>query len=104
MTADLELFVSVFTRKDTREPVWSDDIIHNPKDMVGQNAWSAKEFCVEVSRLRLAERLSLLAGLDPAKATLEDMERRDPWYTYARDMPSRPDGLFVMTWREVVAC
>ncbi|KAL1677733.1 hypothetical protein EV122DRAFT_213488 [Schizophyllum commune] len=114
-TADLELFVSVFTKKDTREPVWypkvlkyrppvdnSDDVIHDPKDMVGQNAWSAKEFCVEVPRLRLAERLLLLAGLDPAKATLEDMERRDPWYAYARDMPSRPDGLFVMTWREVV--
>ncbi|KAI5824198.1 hypothetical protein K523DRAFT_420963 [Schizophyllum commune Tattone D] len=114
-TADLELFVSVFTKKDTREPVWypkvlkyrppvdnSDDVIHDPKDMVGKNAWSAKEFCVEVPRLRLGERLVLLAGLDPAKATLEDMERRDPWYAYARDMPNRQDGLFAMTWREVM--
>uniref|UniRef100_D8PTU2 F-box domain-containing protein n=1 Tax=Schizophyllum commune (strain H4-8 / FGSC 9210) TaxID=578458 RepID=D8PTU2_SCHCM len=111
---DLKLFALAFTKKDTRQPVWypkalkyrpavddSDDVIHDPKDVVGQNAWSATEFCVEVSRLRLAERLVSLAGLDPAKATLQDMERRDPWYAYARDLPNRQDGLFVMTWKAV---
>ncbi|KAI5900843.1 uncharacterized protein SCHCODRAFT_01344200 [Schizophyllum commune H4-8] len=77
-----------------------------PEDVVRQRAWSAKEFKVDPTRLRLAEKVVELAGLDPRTATQADMNRRDAWYAFVGNPINRKNGRDSesMTWRDAVVC
>ena len=113
-TADLNLATSVFVDKDTGGILWYPEVLNHrgsladlelddPQALVRQRAWSAGQFCVEVGRVRKAERLVKLAGLDPKMATPEDMDERDAWFARASDRAKRKEGLCVMMWRVAVS-
>ncbi|KAL1661162.1 hypothetical protein GGF50DRAFT_61677 [Schizophyllum commune] len=114
-TADLRTAAVVFMHKD---PHYVDvEVLHypfmlwrrprmyscyaeddDPQRLVGQWAWSADRVYVDPARLRVAERLVSLAGLDPRTATYSDMQMRNPWYANAQDMQDPKAGLRVRMW------
>ncbi|KAI5900841.1 uncharacterized protein SCHCODRAFT_02559846 [Schizophyllum commune H4-8] len=116
-TADLRTAAVVFTHKDPHYvdvevlhypfmlqrrprmyPCYAED--DDPQRLVGQWAWSADRVYVEPARLRVAERLVSLAGLDPRTATYSDMQMRNPWYANAQDMQDPKAGLRVRMWEK----
>ncbi|KAI5900811.1 uncharacterized protein SCHCODRAFT_02695968 [Schizophyllum commune H4-8] len=95
--ADLELATTVFTRTDlkmefpypnvlvARDMVrWRFEELESPaRAHCGQKSWSTEY--LSVSYAHIAKQLVVLAGMDPKKATAEDMDRIDPWYICTND-------------------
>ncbi|KAL1741930.1 hypothetical protein HDZ31DRAFT_44361 [Schizophyllum fasciatum] len=114
--ADLRLAATFFAHKDwSVKPLWYPNVLQerkgshwlpdeDPQRIVNQRAWSAEYITASVAHLRLAERIITKAGLDPATATPADMDGRDAWFAYAKDMSTRSVGLRAMSWRSVVRC
>ncbi|KAL1752929.1 hypothetical protein FB107DRAFT_277236 [Schizophyllum commune] len=94
-TADLALATTVFSQTpDTgREDV---------RRIVIERAWAADEFCVNVRYSGLAARVVSMAGLDPATATVEDMDRLDLWFSQTEDVVDGDLERQMMRWRDAV--
>ncbi|KAL1684344.1 hypothetical protein GGG16DRAFT_119950 [Schizophyllum commune] len=98
--ADLKLLTSVFSRRGSGGPLWypellrwspsSESIINRPDGSYYAvrkcPPWSAHEVHIEGWRRRLAARLVTMAGLDPATATYEDINRRSVWFGRADEV------------------
>ncbi|TRM56569.1 hypothetical protein BD626DRAFT_466220 [Schizophyllum amplum] len=109
--ADLTLATTVFTHNDDWSDLSyplvlvSDDITRIPwtmdthgddfATMLRLKAWSAKQ--LKTSERQIAQRLVMLAGLDPKTATSEEMDELDPWYFCS----SHPNSM-AMTWRRAL--
>ncbi|KAL1727684.1 hypothetical protein EV714DRAFT_216705 [Schizophyllum commune] len=122
-TEDLKLAATVFCRNRDYGVACYPEALHSlrpgyfspsakmddPHVIVRQYAWSAEDVCVKVDKLRVAEEVVRLAGLDPRTATPEDMDTRDAWFTWAREVPKpgevpdRKKEVRVLPWREAMS-
>ncbi|TRM61401.1 hypothetical protein BD626DRAFT_460226 [Schizophyllum amplum] len=114
--ADLKLATTVFTPKDgssdlsyplvlvsnelTQCPVDREYGHDNVAAICRHTSWSSEY--LKASDRQIVEQLVVLAGLDPKKATSEEMDELDPWYACM----NHPDkGRYIaMTWRHAVSC
>ncbi|KAL1727693.1 hypothetical protein EV714DRAFT_216743 [Schizophyllum commune] len=100
-TADLHLATSVFSLRDSvlGWPVWYPELLSRSPFAWGMGCpkssyhavrkcppWSAREVQADGWRRRLAARLVIMAGLDPATATDDDMGARHVWFARADDV------------------
>ncbi|KAL1752934.1 hypothetical protein FB107DRAFT_277242 [Schizophyllum commune] len=109
--ADLKLAATVFSTSSGTSHWWYPEVLEQhssalmygppdcPESFVGQRAWSTNNIRVDVSRLRRAETLITMAGLNPQTATPADIDQLDPWFAFARDMSRGKAGRYAMTWR-----
>ncbi|KAL1752921.1 hypothetical protein FB107DRAFT_250484 [Schizophyllum commune] len=122
-TADLALAATVFIRAWVPVCVWYPAVLEwtpknpfvkasagtedssgreDPPRIVTERAWTADEFCVDVRRSRLAARMVAMAGLDPATATVEDMDALDVWFARMQGAPDGRRERRVMQWRDTI--
>ena len=66
--------------------------------------WSAREVQADGWRRRLAARLVIMAGLDPAMATDDDMGARHVWFARADEVAMLHHGkrAYLMSWHLAV--
>ncbi|KAL1699648.1 hypothetical protein EV121DRAFT_295987 [Schizophyllum commune] len=67
-----------------------------------QAAWSSAAFVVEPARLRLAEQVIQVAGLDPRTATPAEMDARGAWVALDSAMDGSGGTYRAMMWRFAV--
>ncbi|KAL1713826.1 hypothetical protein EV715DRAFT_210830 [Schizophyllum commune] len=122
-TADLALATTVFIRAWVPVCVWYPAVLEwtpknpfvkanagteassgreDPPRIVTERARSAVEFCVDVRRSRLAARMVAMAGLDPATATVEDMDALDVWFARMQGAPDGKKERRVMQWQDTI--
>ncbi|KAL1745061.1 hypothetical protein HDZ31DRAFT_37207 [Schizophyllum fasciatum] len=106
--ATLKLATTVFSSTNSNADLpYPLVLVRRPHDNLpysnGQDLrkWSADHLSVS-PRARVAEQLVKQAGLNPLKATREDMDTRDPWYIYTDGPPKRHNQQRAMTWRYAV--
>ncbi|KAL1752925.1 hypothetical protein FB107DRAFT_250486 [Schizophyllum commune] len=114
-TADLHLATSVFSLRDSVSgwPVWYPELLSRSPLAWGMGCpkssyhavrkcppWSAREVQADGWRRRLAARLVVMAGLDPATATDDDMGARHVWFARADDVAMLHHGkrAYLMSW------
>ncbi|KAL1752933.1 hypothetical protein FB107DRAFT_277241 [Schizophyllum commune] len=73
-----------------------------PAQVLAQTAWSAAAFTVEPARLRLAEQVIKVAGLDPRTATPAEMDARGAWVALESEMDGSGGTYRAMMWRYAV--
>ena len=118
-TADLHLATSVFSLRDSVSgwPVWYPELLSRSPLAWGMGCpessyhavrkcppWSAREVQADGWRRRLAARLVVMAGLDPATATDNDMGRRHVWFARADEVAMLHHGkmAYLMSWHLAV--
>ncbi|KAL1686133.1 hypothetical protein GGG16DRAFT_128922 [Schizophyllum commune] len=73
-----------------------------PAQVLAQTAWSAGVLTVEPARLRLAEQVIRVAGLDPRTATPAEMDARGAWVALESEMNGSGGTYRAMMWRYAV--
>ncbi|KAI5900847.1 uncharacterized protein SCHCODRAFT_02481773 [Schizophyllum commune H4-8] len=112
-TADLALATTVFSLTWVSSCVWYPKILEwtptrpstgreDAQRIVVKRAWAANEFRVDVRHSGLAARVVSMAGLDPATATVEDMDRLDVWFSQTEDVVGGDLERQMMRWRDAV--
>ncbi|KAL1713831.1 hypothetical protein EV715DRAFT_295712 [Schizophyllum commune] len=112
-TADLALATTVFSLTWVPSCIWYPEVLgwtptrpdtsrEDVQRIVIERAWAADEFCVNVRYSGLAARVVSMAGLDPATATVEDMNRLDLWFSQTEDVVEGDLERQMMRWRDAV--
>ncbi|KAL1658936.1 hypothetical protein GGF50DRAFT_131400 [Schizophyllum commune] len=113
ITADLALATTVFSPKWVSSCIWYPEVLEwvptrlrssgeDVQRIVIERAWAADEFLVNVRYSGLAGRVVAMAGLDPATATVEDMDRLDLWFSQTEDVVGGDHERQMMRWRDAV--
>ncbi|KAI5824196.1 hypothetical protein K523DRAFT_420962 [Schizophyllum commune Tattone D] len=112
-TADLALATTVFSLTWVPSCIWYPEVLEwtptrpdtsreDVQPIVIERAWAADEFCVNVRYSGLAARVVSMAGLDPATAKVEDMDRLDLWFSPTEDVVDGDLERQMMRWRDAV--
>ncbi|KAI5823101.1 hypothetical protein K523DRAFT_317401 [Schizophyllum commune Tattone D] len=116
--ADLKLATTVFALKDGGSLEFPYPLVLLSSDVTEAGYWAVKEeqkgdvstLCAHkpwstddlgISYSHIAMEVVKLAGLDPLRATTEDMDRLDPWYIQVGKVGKDVDR-YAMNWRYVV--